>query len=182
MKSRQWESISERAQDLIICMLTVDPKERITCDGVLSHPWLLVSLSSYIYYSSVSSVYCFYVNNITSIHAFPKTQFLPPSVIPLWSLILLPCHILITCRVGLIYDWKKRAVFVFPDVIHCSALRQQHDAQTCIPKSLYAFALCNFVIVLPIRYISNNMSKLEVADNFWFFFTCHPFPGFTSTT
>eukprot|EP00794_Sanderia_malayensis_P010960 gene10960-12121_t len=41
MKSKQWESISERAKDLVLCMLTVNPKERITADGVLSHPWLL---------------------------------------------------------------------------------------------------------------------------------------------
>ena len=43
MKTRQWQSISERARDLVVCMLTVDAKERITADGVLSHPWLVVS-------------------------------------------------------------------------------------------------------------------------------------------
>ena len=48
MKSKQWQSISERATDLVTCMLTVDPKERITADGVLSHPWLCVSLSNFV--------------------------------------------------------------------------------------------------------------------------------------
>ncbi|XP_065055770.1 peripheral plasma membrane protein CASK-like isoform X2 [Rhopilema esculentum] len=41
LKSRQWQSISERACDLVFCMLAVNPKDRITADGVLSHPWLL---------------------------------------------------------------------------------------------------------------------------------------------
>jgi len=41
MKTRQWQSISERARDLVTCMLSVDAKERITADGVLSHPWLV---------------------------------------------------------------------------------------------------------------------------------------------
>ena len=44
MKTRQWQSISERARDLVTCMLSVDAKERITADGVLSHPWLVVSV------------------------------------------------------------------------------------------------------------------------------------------
>lgn len=47
MNTRQWQSISERARDLVLCMMTVDPKERITADGVLSHPWLLVRFHLY---------------------------------------------------------------------------------------------------------------------------------------
>ena len=43
MKSKQWDIISERAKDLVSCMLHRDPKERITADAALHHPWLRVS-------------------------------------------------------------------------------------------------------------------------------------------
>jgi calcium/calmodulin-dependent protein kinase I len=35
-----WDPISDNAKALIRRMLTVDPKERITCDEALQHPWL----------------------------------------------------------------------------------------------------------------------------------------------
>ena len=37
-----WDPISDEAKDLIRRMLTVDPKQRITCQGCLEHPWLKV--------------------------------------------------------------------------------------------------------------------------------------------
>ena len=37
-----WDPISDVAKDLIKRMLTVDPKQRITCQGALEHPWLKV--------------------------------------------------------------------------------------------------------------------------------------------
>jgi len=37
-----WDPISDTAKDLIKRMLTVDPKQRITCAGALEHPWLKV--------------------------------------------------------------------------------------------------------------------------------------------
>ena len=37
-----WDPISDDAKDLIRKMLTVDPKDRITCQGALDHPWLKV--------------------------------------------------------------------------------------------------------------------------------------------
>ncbi len=41
MKPRQWDHISEPAKDLIRRMLRVDPRERITVEQALSHPWLI---------------------------------------------------------------------------------------------------------------------------------------------
>ncbi|XP_071797987.1 LOW QUALITY PROTEIN: peripheral plasma membrane protein CASK-like [Asterias amurensis] len=41
MKPRQWDHISEPAKDLIRRMLRVDPRERITVEEALSHPWLI---------------------------------------------------------------------------------------------------------------------------------------------
>ena len=35
-----WDPISETAKDFIRQMLRVDPKQRITCDQALAHPWL----------------------------------------------------------------------------------------------------------------------------------------------
>jgi len=35
-----WDPISDKAKDLIRKMLTVSPKDRITCSGCLEHPWL----------------------------------------------------------------------------------------------------------------------------------------------
>ncbi|CAH2003894.1 unnamed protein product [Acanthoscelides obtectus] len=35
-----WYEISESAKDLIKQMLIVDPRKRITVDGILSHPWI----------------------------------------------------------------------------------------------------------------------------------------------
>ena len=36
---KYWSKISDKAQDLVSKMLTKDPKERITCELALSHPW-----------------------------------------------------------------------------------------------------------------------------------------------
>ncbi|KAJ1826988.1 serine/threonine protein kinase, partial [Coemansia sp. RSA 2708] len=35
-----WDSISPEAIDLVTCMMQVDPKNRITVDQALAHPWL----------------------------------------------------------------------------------------------------------------------------------------------
>jgi|TARA_B110001469_G_scaffold118516_1_gene125319 calcium/calmodulin-dependent protein kinase I len=35
-----WDPISDSAKDFIRQMLRVDPKQRITCDEALAHPWL----------------------------------------------------------------------------------------------------------------------------------------------
>ncbi|XP_022088001.1 peripheral plasma membrane protein CASK-like isoform X1 [Acanthaster planci] len=40
MKPRQWDHISEPAKDLVRRMLRVDPRERITVEEALRHPWL----------------------------------------------------------------------------------------------------------------------------------------------
>ncbi|XP_071838998.1 peripheral plasma membrane protein CASK-like isoform X1 [Apostichopus japonicus] len=40
MKPRQWDNLSDHAKDLVRKMLRVDPKERLTVEEVLSHPWL----------------------------------------------------------------------------------------------------------------------------------------------
>ncbi|KAJ8540828.1 hypothetical protein K7X08_001644 [Anisodus acutangulus] len=39
-ESSPWPSISASAKDLVRKMLTMDPRKRITADGVLEHPWL----------------------------------------------------------------------------------------------------------------------------------------------
>lgn len=35
-----WTDISAEAKNLVTCLLTVNPKKRITAEGVLSHPWI----------------------------------------------------------------------------------------------------------------------------------------------
>ncbi|XP_063967725.1 peripheral plasma membrane protein CASK-like isoform X3 [Lytechinus pictus] len=40
MKPRQWDHISGDAKDLIRSMLSVDPRQRITVEEALAHPWL----------------------------------------------------------------------------------------------------------------------------------------------
>ncbi|XP_041482515.1 peripheral plasma membrane protein CASK-like [Lytechinus variegatus] len=42
MKPRQWDHISGDAKDLIRSMLCVDPRQRITVEEALAHPWLRV--------------------------------------------------------------------------------------------------------------------------------------------
>lgn len=41
-----WDPISDCAKDLIRKMLTVDPQQRITCQGALDHPWLKASAAA----------------------------------------------------------------------------------------------------------------------------------------
>jgi serine/threonine protein kinase len=36
----QWKNISKEAVDLVRKMLVVDPRQRLTCEQVLQHPWL----------------------------------------------------------------------------------------------------------------------------------------------
>jgi calcium/calmodulin-dependent serine protein kinase len=38
--TRQWQSISDSAKDLLTKMLKLDPKERINIDDALNHPWI----------------------------------------------------------------------------------------------------------------------------------------------
>jgi serine/threonine protein kinase len=38
-----WQEVSPDAIDLIRRMLTVDPEERITAEGILCHRWLQVN-------------------------------------------------------------------------------------------------------------------------------------------
>jgi len=38
--SERFDHISEMAKDLIILMLTKDPKERISAEEALNHPWV----------------------------------------------------------------------------------------------------------------------------------------------
>lgn len=40
-----WDEVSEDAKSLVCGLLTVDPKKRLTPDGVLSHPWITGSAS-----------------------------------------------------------------------------------------------------------------------------------------
>lgn len=40
---KYWTGISETAIDLIKKMMTVDPKNRITIDDAVNHPWFKVS-------------------------------------------------------------------------------------------------------------------------------------------
>jgi len=35
-----WTDISAEAKNLVTCLLTVNPKKRITAEGVLAHPWI----------------------------------------------------------------------------------------------------------------------------------------------
>ena len=37
---KDWESVSSNAKDFLRKVLTKDPKERLTCEEALSHPWL----------------------------------------------------------------------------------------------------------------------------------------------
>jgi serine/threonine protein kinase len=37
----EWEHISDGAKNLISAMLTVEPSQRLTIEGALSHPWIL---------------------------------------------------------------------------------------------------------------------------------------------
>ena len=38
----EWAHVSDGAKQLISSMLTVAPSERLTIDGALSHPWILI--------------------------------------------------------------------------------------------------------------------------------------------
>ena len=38
--SPYWDSVSDKAKDLIRKLLIVDPKKRLSCDEILKHPWL----------------------------------------------------------------------------------------------------------------------------------------------
>ena len=38
--SPYWDNVSEQAKDLIRKLLIVDPKQRLSCDEILKHPWL----------------------------------------------------------------------------------------------------------------------------------------------
>lgn len=40
-QSPWWDTISDAVKDLIKKMLTVDPDERITTEGILAHPWIV---------------------------------------------------------------------------------------------------------------------------------------------
>lgn len=40
MHSTCWYEVSLAAKDLIKRMLTVNPKKRITIEGILNHPWI----------------------------------------------------------------------------------------------------------------------------------------------
>ena len=40
LTSRGWPQISAPAKDLVSRMLTVEPARRITCEQILSHPWV----------------------------------------------------------------------------------------------------------------------------------------------
>jgi len=40
-----WDPISDSAKDFIRQMLRVDPKQRITCDQALAHPWMVEGVS-----------------------------------------------------------------------------------------------------------------------------------------
>jgi serine/threonine protein kinase len=40
MSGPAWDTISDKAKDLVDKMLTKDPTQRISIDGILSHPWL----------------------------------------------------------------------------------------------------------------------------------------------
>lgn len=40
LDGKNWNNVSEGAKDLVRRMLTVDPAQRITVDGILQHPWI----------------------------------------------------------------------------------------------------------------------------------------------
>lgn len=42
MKPKQWDLISEDAEDLVRSLLAYDQTDRITADQALAHPWLKV--------------------------------------------------------------------------------------------------------------------------------------------
>lgn len=39
--SPYWDDISDSAKNLIKQLLVVDPKQRMTCDKIMSHPWMV---------------------------------------------------------------------------------------------------------------------------------------------
>lgn len=43
--SPDWDGVSNEARDLIKQCLTVDSSARITCDGIMQHPWLVKECS-----------------------------------------------------------------------------------------------------------------------------------------
>ncbi len=43
MQSKQWDSISETAKELVTQLLCVNQNERITIKEALAHPWIRVS-------------------------------------------------------------------------------------------------------------------------------------------
>lgn len=46
-----WYEVSEAAKDLIKRMLTIDPKRRITVEGILDHPWIKTVCNLMLYFS-----------------------------------------------------------------------------------------------------------------------------------
>lgn len=43
--SPDWDDVSADARDLIKQCLTVDPSVRLTCTGILNHPWMVKEVS-----------------------------------------------------------------------------------------------------------------------------------------
>ena len=41
-----WNSVSAEAKDLISKILVADPAKRITCEGMMNHPWMKMNLDS----------------------------------------------------------------------------------------------------------------------------------------
>jgi calcium/calmodulin-dependent protein kinase I len=41
-----WQNVSAEAKDFVSKILTADPKARLNCEGMLSHPWMKLDLSS----------------------------------------------------------------------------------------------------------------------------------------
>ena len=39
-----WEVISKDARDFVVKLLTVDPKERLSAEAALAHPWFSIEL------------------------------------------------------------------------------------------------------------------------------------------
>jgi len=40
-----WQNVSAEAKDFVQKILVADPKIRLTCDGMLKHPWMKLDLS-----------------------------------------------------------------------------------------------------------------------------------------
>ncbi|KAJ1965885.1 serine/threonine protein kinase [Dipsacomyces acuminosporus] len=72
--SPHWDSVSSSAIDLVCAMLQVDPRQRITVDGALAHPWLRAKRVGSVW--SIEGIEGFTVSDPDSVNDSQLTQSL----------------------------------------------------------------------------------------------------------